>query len=130
MGARGASERNSRRKCLERSRFERDAWDEAGSWEAEEGQIEGSFADEDEEEAINLAGTQLNEALASGRNARRTVAQARAIMHDIKSSRVGYYPQAKVKDKARTKTVVVERTDESSWKETSQADVSISKDRA
>ena len=40
---------------------------------------------------FNLAGTQLNEVLPQ-RNARRTVAQARAIMHDIKSSRVGYYP--------------------------------------
>ena len=67
--------------------------DEAGSWEVEDNQFEGSFADEDEEEAFNLAGTQLNEALASKRNARRTVAQTRAIMHDIKSSRGGYYLQ-------------------------------------
>ena len=41
---------------------------------------------------FNLAGTELNEALASERNARRTVAQARAIMHDIESSRGGCYP--------------------------------------
>ena len=76
----------------------RDAWeqasvDEAGTWEDEDDPFEGSFADEDEEEAFHLAETQLNEALASERNARRTVAQARAIMHDIKSSRGGYYPQ-------------------------------------
>ena len=57
--------------------------DEAGSWEVEDNQFEGSFADEDEEEAFNLAGTQLNEALASKRNARRTVAQTRAIMHEL-----------------------------------------------
>ena len=76
----------------------RDAWeqasvDEAGTWEVEDDSFEGSFADEDEEEAFTLAGTQLNEALASERNARRTTAQARAIMHDIKSSRGGYYLQ-------------------------------------
>ena len=72
----------------------RDAWeqasvDEAGTREDEDDQFEGSFADEDEEESFNLAGTQLHKALASERNARRTVAQARAIMHDIKSSRGG-----------------------------------------
>ena len=55
---------------------------EAGPCAAEDDQFEGSFADEDEEEAFNLAGTQLNEALASKRNVRRTVAQAIAIMHD------------------------------------------------
>ena len=43
--------------------------------EAEEDQFEGSFADEEEEEKLfNLAGTQLNEALVSERNATRTVA--------------------------------------------------------
>ena len=73
MGAGDASERNCNRKCLERERVERCM----------------GFADEDEEEAFNLAGTQLNEALASERNARRTDAPARAIMHDIKSSRGG-----------------------------------------
>ena len=36
---------------------EQASWDEAGSWEAEDDQFEGSFADEDEEEAFNLAGT-------------------------------------------------------------------------
>ena len=66
--------------------------DEAGTWEDEDDPFEGSFADEDEDEAFHLAETQLNEALASERNARRTVAQARAIMHDIKSNRGGYYP--------------------------------------
>ena len=76
----------------------RDAWeqasvDEAGTWEVEHDPFQGSFADKDEEEAFNLAGIQLNEALASERNARRTIAQARAIMHDVKSSRGGYYPQ-------------------------------------
>ena len=76
----------------------RDAWeqasvDEAGTWEDEDDPFEGSFADEDEEEAFHLAETRLNEALASERNARRTVAQARAIMHDIKSSRDGCYLQ-------------------------------------
>ena len=76
----------------------RDAWeqasvDEDGTWEVEHDPFQGSFADEDEEEAFNLAGIQLNEALASERNARRTIAQARAIMHDVKSSRGGYYPQ-------------------------------------
>ena len=98
------------------------SWEEAGSWEAEDDQFEGSFADEGEEEAFNLAETHLNEALASERNATRTVAQARAIMHYIKSSRGGYFPQgankkgsgqerAKVKDKARTETVMAERQD-------------------
>ena len=73
-----------------RDAWEQASWDEAGSREAEDDQFEGSFADEEEEEeAFNLAETQLNEAFASERNARRTVAQARAIMHDIKSSRGG-----------------------------------------
>ena len=67
--------------------------DESGTWEVEDDQIEGSFADEDEEEAFHLAETLLNEALASESKARRTITQARAIMHDIKSSRGGYYPQ-------------------------------------
>ena len=83
---------------------------------------QGSFADEAEEEAFNLARTQLHEALASERNAKRTAAQARAIMHDIKSSRGGYYPQGankkgpeaekgKGKGQVRTETIVVERWD-------------------
>ena len=76
-----------------RDSWEQVSWDETRTWEDEGDQFEGSFADEDEEEAFNLAETQLNEALDSERNARRTVAQARAIMHDIKSSRGGYYPQ-------------------------------------
>ena len=51
----------------------RDAWeqasvDEAGTWEDEDDPFEGSFADEDEEEAFHLAETQLNEALASESN--------------------------------------------------------------
>ena len=70
----------------------RDSWEQA-SWEeadaCEYDQFEGSFADEDEEEAFNLAG----EALASERNTRRTVAPARAIMHDIKSSPGVFHPQ-------------------------------------
>ena len=74
----------------------RDSWEQA-SWEEADAckydQFEGSFADEDEEEAFSLAETQLKEALVSEGNARRTVAQARAIMHDFKSSRGGYYPQ-------------------------------------
>ena len=105
-----------------RDAWEQASWDEAGTWEDEDDKFEGSIADEDEEEAFNLARTQLNEALASERNARRTVAQARAIMHDFKSSRGGYYPQgasrkvqrqerAKAEDKARTGIVVVERWD-------------------
>ena len=57
-----------------RDAWEQASWDEAGSWEAEEDQFEGSFADEEEGEAFTLAGTQLNEALASERNAKRTVA--------------------------------------------------------
>ena len=69
------------------------SWDQAGTWEAEDDQFEGSIAIEDEGEAFNLAGAQLNKALASERNARRTVAQARAITYDIKSSRGGYYHQ-------------------------------------
>ena len=52
-----------------RDAWEQTSWDEAGSWEAEDDQFEGSFADEYSEEACNLAGTQLNEALASERNA-------------------------------------------------------------
>ena len=63
----------------------------SGTWEVEDDRIEGSFADEDEEEAFHLAEIQLNEALASERNATWTIAQARAIMH-VKSSRGGYYP--------------------------------------
>ena len=66
--------------------------DETGTWDVEDNRFEGSFADEDEEEAFHLAETHLNEALASERNARRTIAQARAIMHDIKGSG-GYCPQ-------------------------------------
>ena len=54
-----------------RDAWEQASWDEVGSWEAEDDQLEGSFADEDEEEAFNLAGTQLNEALALERNAER-----------------------------------------------------------
>ena len=50
-----------------RSAWEQASWDEAGSWEAEDDPFEGSFADEDEEEALNLARNQLNEALASER---------------------------------------------------------------
>ena len=65
-----------------RDAWEQASWDDAGSWEAEDDQFEGSVADE-EDEAFNLAGTQLMEALASERNARRTVAQATATMHDI-----------------------------------------------
>ena len=53
-----------------RDAWEQASWDEAGSWKAEEDQIEGSFADEDEEEALNLAGTHLNEAPASERETR------------------------------------------------------------
>ena len=83
-----ASERNNKRKCWNANES-RASWEEIGSWEAEDDQFEGSIAGEDEEEALNLAETQLNEALASERNARRTVAQARAIMHDIKGSRGG-----------------------------------------
>ena len=75
-----------------RDAWEQASWDEVCSREAEDDQFEGSFADEDEEEAFHLACTQLNEAFASERNARRTVAQARAIMHDIKCSRGGCYP--------------------------------------
>ena len=83
----------------------RDAWeqasvDEAGTWEDEDDPFEGSFADEDEEEAFHLAETQLNEAPASERNARRTVAQARAIMHDVKNSRGGYYRQGASKKRS------------------------------
>ena len=87
-GAGDASERNNKRKCWNANES-RASWEEIGSWEAEDDQFEGSIAGEDEEEALNLAETQLNEALASERNARRTVAQARAIMHDIKGSRGG-----------------------------------------
>ena len=54
-----------------RDAWEQASWDELGSWEAEDDQLEGSFADEDEEEAFNLAGTQLNEAFALERNAER-----------------------------------------------------------
>ena len=72
---------------------------------------------------LNLAGTQLKEALASERNARRTGAQARAIMHDIKSSRGGCYLKGaskkgqrgrkgpKVQDKARPEIVMSEHQD-------------------
>ena len=47
------------------------SWDEARSWEAEDDQFEGSFADDEEEEAFNRAGTQLNEALASETRAKQ-----------------------------------------------------------
>ena len=84
-------------RCIWNANESRDAWEqaswEAGSWEAEDNQFEGSFADEEKEEAVNLAGTQLNVALASEKNARRMVAKARAIMHEIKSSLGGYCPQ-------------------------------------
>ena len=82
-------------------------------------------------------GPQLHEPPASERNARRTGAQARAIMHDIKSSRGGYCPQgASKRERQRTRQeprqswtsdgTVVEHGDESSWNETSQADTAIS----
>ena len=35
-----------------RDAWEEASWDEAGSWEAEEDQFEGSFADEEEEEKL------------------------------------------------------------------------------
>ena len=127
-----------------RDAWEQASWEEAASWEAEGNQFEGSFADEDEEETFNLAGAHLNEGLGSERNARRTVAQARAITHDIKNSRGGYHlkvqtrmaqkqGRTKAEDKARTDTVVVERRDSRRThrrvkrNETSQADASISK---
>ena len=63
---------------------------QGGSKRDAEGDVfDGSFAHADEEEAFNFAGAHLNEALAVERSARRTVAQARAITHDIKSSRGG-----------------------------------------
>ena len=55
--------------------------------------------DEDEEEVLSLAETQLNEALE--RNARRTVAQARAVMHDIWGCRGGCCPQGPSKKGSR-----------------------------
>ena len=64
-------------------------WDEEGAGDAEDDMFDGSFADEDEEKVFNVARAPLNKALAAERSARRTVAQARAIMHDIKSSRGG-----------------------------------------
>ena len=76
-----------------RDAWEQASWKEAGSWEAEDDQFEGSFTDEHEEEAFLLAGNHLNEALVLERKARKTVAQARAIMHDIKTSRGGDYTQ-------------------------------------
>ena len=94
-----------------RDAWEQASWNEAGTWEDEDDQFEGSSADEDEEEeSFNLAGTQLNEARASERNARRTVAQARAIMHDIKSSRGGYYPQDANKKGSEAEKVRKQRT--------------------
>ena len=61
------------------------SWDEAGAGDTEDDTFDESFAG-DEEEACNLAGTQLNDVLAAERSARRTVAQARVMMHDIKSN--------------------------------------------
>ena len=86
MGTGDASERNSNRKCLERERSRemhgsRPLGTKLVHGKLEDDQFEGSFADEYSEEACNLACTQLNEALASERNARRTVAHARAIMY-------------------------------------------------
>ena len=127
----------------------RDAWeqasvDEAGTWEDEDHPFEGSFADEDEDEAFHLAETQLNEAFAPERNARRTVAQARAIMHEINSSRGGYDPQCaskkgseagegkgkgqgKDRDSRRQPYgQSIEPINESNWNETSQTDAVIS----
>ena len=66
--------------------WEHASWDESAARENEADYQDEGFADEDEEEAFTLAGTQLHETLAAERNARRTVAQARAIMHEIKSS--------------------------------------------
>ena len=92
-----------------------------------------------------LAETQLNEALPSERNARRTVAQARAIMHDIKSSR-GWLLSSKCKQERlrgrkgqRQRTwqeprqswprdrTVFKQFDESSWNAAPQTDAAISK---
>ena len=61
------------------------SWDEAGTGDTEDDTFDESFAD-DEEEACNLPGAQLNDVLAAERSARRTVAQARVMMHDIKSN--------------------------------------------
>ena len=63
-----------------------DILDEAGAGDAEDDIFDGSFADVDEEEAFNMAGAQLNDVIAAERSVRRTVTQAKAIMHDIKSS--------------------------------------------
>ena len=133
-GAGDASERNNKRKCWNANES-RASWEEIGSWEAEDDQFEGSIAGEDEEEALNLAETQLNEALASERNARRTVAQARAIMHDIKGSRGGNprsankkgsdagegkgTGQSRNRDSRGRAPDIVECVDESSWNEAS-----------
>ena len=51
------------------------------------------FVDVAYDEAHTLAEIQLDEAIAAERRARRTVAQARAIMHDIKSSRGHHDPK-------------------------------------
>ena len=117
-----------------RDAWEQASWDEAGAWAAEDDLLEGSFADEHEEEAFNLAGTQLNEAIASERSARRTVAQARAIVRDSKSSRGGYYLQGankkgsegngkckgqrtrqELRESWSSTGTIVELIDESSW---------------
>ena len=66
------------------------SWDGEGATGTKDAMFDGCFADGDEEEAFIVAGAPLNESLATERSARRTVAQARAIMHDIKSSRGGY----------------------------------------
>ena len=129
-----------------RDSWEQTSWDETRTWEDEDDQFEGSFADEDEEEAFHLAETQLNEALASERNARRTVAQARAIMHETSRAVVGgYYPQGANKKgseagKGKGKGTwqeprqswpsdwtVFKHFDESSWNATPQTDATISK---
>ena len=78
------------------------SWDGEGAAGAEDAMFDVCFADEDEEEAFIVAGAPLDKALATERSARRTVAQARAIMHDIKSSRGGSCSQGGKKERSRS----------------------------
>ena len=105
-----------------RDAWEQASWDEAGSWEAEDDQFEGSFADEVEEEAFNPAGTQLNEALASEKTREERLHKREqscmtsrvvvvAINRKVQTRKVQVQERAKVKEKARTETVMAEGQD-------------------
>ena len=73
------------------------SWDEAGSWKLKT--ISSKEASRMKtKKGIQSGWYPMNEALACERNVRRTVAQTRATMHDIKSGRGGCHPRGASKE--------------------------------